>query len=289
MLIFDKISNIKGHLSDFRIRNKTIGFIPTMGALHKGHISLIENAKRDNNIVVCSIFVNPTQFNDKKDLEKYPRSPEKDKKMLLDSQCDVLFMPSIEEIYPSNKLTTSGQQLVEKINMGNLTEVLEGKHRPGHFKGVMQIVNELFEIVNPNNAYFGQKDFQQLVVIKRMVQQLNLPLNIVGCPIIRENDGLAMSSRNELLSQEERKTAPLIYQTLVKVKELSNKLSINKIKEIVKKEISKSKLIQLEYFEIVNTESLIPIQNFAETKEKIACIAVKLGNIRLIDNIILFP
>jgi len=286
MLVFDKIIDIKRYLSDFRADNKLIGFIPTMGALHKGHLSLVENAKLENNIVVCSIFINPTQFNDKQDLEKYPRTLDEDKKMLIDSPCDVLFVPSVDEMYPieDNKV-----EAANNINLGTLDKLMEGKHRPGHFEGVIQIVRKLFEIINPNTAYFGQKDFQQLAIIKNMVKQLNLPVKVIGCPIIRESDSLAMSSRNIFLSKEERENAPLIYKTLVKVKQLSGKLSVHEIKDFVKKEIGKNKFMQLEYFEIINSHSLIPIDDISTSEEKTACIAVKIGSVRLIDNIILFP
>jgi len=287
MQIFNKIKDIQKALTDYRFNGKTVGFVPTMGALHKGHISLIEKAKSDNDITVCSIFVNPTQFNDKNDLAKYPRPIEEDKKILAEAGCQVLFAPSAEEIYPGKDMTADSRQLTETIQLGILDKIMEGKHRPGHFNGVMQIVSKLFDIVMPEKAYFGQKDFQQLAIIKSMVHQLNLPVKIVACPIVRENDGLAMSSRNKLLSEEERKVAPLIYRTLINMKKLSSNHALEELKKFVAAELSKCELIHLDYFEIVDVNTLNIPEHFSEVKESVACIAVKLGNIRLIDNIFL--
>lgn len=276
-----QIDDLKANLLQLRNKNLTIGFVPTMGALHQGHVSLIQQAKKECDIVVCSIFVNPTQFNDKSDLEKYPRTLDADIVLLENALCDVLFTPSAEEMYPEpdNRV----------FDFERLDKVMEGAHRAGHFNGVAQVVSKLFDIVQPHKAYFGQKDFQQLAIVKALVKKLNIGVEIIGCPIIRETDGLAMSSRNVRLSAEERKTAPVIFQTLSKVKELSKKYTVRELKTFVEKEISQNTLLSLDYFEIVDAISLQPIDNITEANEVVACIAVKLGNVRLIDNIILIP
>jgi pantoate--beta-alanine ligase len=250
-----------------------------MGALHKGHISLIERAKKENNICVSSIFVNPLQFNDKKDLEKYPRTIESDIEKLNEAKCDILFDPSIDEMYPA------GEKKSFDLSGFKGAEIMEGKHRPGHFQGVCTVVKKLFDIIESDKAYFGEKDFQQLVIIKYMVKKLNLPVKIIPCPTVREADGLAMSSRNMLLGIEERKNAPLIFQTLIKAKELKNKTNIEELKEIVQEKINSSLFLKLEYFEIVNSETLLPVVSLREKGNLRACIAVKAGNVRLIDNV----
>ena len=283
MDIFYTVKELKEALGNLNHDKTSVGFVPTMGALHAGHISLIKNAKQENNIVVCSIFVNPTQFNDKKDLETYPRTLEEDKKQLINSGCDILFVPSVKEMYPD------GEQERITIDFGYLDKVMEGEMRLGHFEGVATIVSKLFEMVKPNKAYFGQKDFQQLVIIKQLVKMRHLPVEIVSCPIIRENDGLAMSSRNVKLLPEERKMAVKIAETLFKIKKIRNQHSFSDLKKLAANEISKSALLQLEYFEIVNSKTLMSVESMEEAKEIVACIAVKVGRVRLIDNIILFP
>lgn len=293
MIEFTTIEQLKNHLANFR--GSRIGFVPTMGALHKGHISLIERAKAENSVVVCSIFVNPTQFNDLSDLEKYPRTIENDRKMLQDAGCDILFIPEIAEMYTPQEMELKRLKIEDKswtkgktIDFGELDKVMEGAQRPGHFNGVAQVVSKLFRIVEPDKAYFGQKDFQQLAIIRSMVKQLEMPVEIISCPIIRESDGLAMSSRNVRLSSEERKAAPLISKVLFKVQELQNTHSMEDLKTFVKTQIQAESLMALEYFEIVDAETLLPINDYNQAKSVVACIAIKLGAVRLIDNVLLY-
>jgi pantoate--beta-alanine ligase len=263
-----------------QLRNQgSVGFVPTMGALHKGHISLVENAARENNVVVVSIFVNPTQFNDPKDLERYPRTLESDLEKLSHTVCDLVFVPAVNEVYPGPD--------TRKFQFGTLETVMEGKHRPGHFNGVAQVVSKLFDMVKPDKAYFGLKDFQQLAIIKNMVKQLNLPVEIVSCPIIREESGLAMSSRNELLTKEERKNAALISETLAEAKKLTGQKSVQELVEWVSEKINKNQFLNVEYFEIVDDINLQPIKNWDEENTKVGCVAVYCGKVRLIDNIVL--
>ena len=264
-------------LENLKQNNKTIGFVPTMGALHEGHLSLMKICRANNDVAVASIFVNPTQFNDKNDLKNYPRMPEKDLAMLKSEGCDYVFMPEVDEMYPE-----SDTRIFE---FGKLGEVMEGSHRPGHFNGVAQIVSKLFDVVMPHNAYFGDKDFQQLAIIKQLVLKLNFPINIVPCPIIREPDGLAMSSRNLLLGENERKNAPLIHKTLTIAKAMSNQYSIVDLKKWVVSQINSNLYLKVEYFEIVDDIYLQPMADWSSDTEKVGCIAVKAGNIRLIDNI----
>jgi pantoate--beta-alanine ligase len=268
-------------LEPFSAKDRPIGFVPTMGALHEGHISLIKQAKAENEIVVCSIFVNPTQFNDPADLKRYPRPIEEDKKMLEAAGCDVLFMPTAEEMYPGGDYST----LHEDFDL--LDKVMEGASRPGHFAGMITIVNKLFMAVKPHNAYFGQKDYQQLAIIKRFIEKHVIPINIVACPIIREPDGLAMSSRNRLLTPDERKRAVLISQTLFKVKDMWRKNSIADIKKFVEGEFVKDGYMKLDYFEISDAKTLQPLSGNGQDKSSVACIAVFDGKIRLIDNVLL--
>nr|WP_320020797.1 pantoate--beta-alanine ligase [uncultured Draconibacterium sp.] len=257
---------------------KTVGFVPTMGALHQGHISLVKQAVSETPVVVVSIFVNPTQFNDPNDLERYPRTLENDMKLLEPTGCSIVFAPNAKEVYPEPDK--------RKFNFGKLEEVMEGKHRPGHFNGVAQVVSRLFDIVKPTKAYFGLKDFQQLAIVKNMVKQLQLPVEIVPCAIIREESGLAMSSRNELLTEEQRKNAAVISETLFKAKELKGQKSVQEIADWVTKTINKNPFLDVEYFEIVDDEQLQPVNNWDEKSIKVGCVAVFCGKIRLIDNII---
>nr|WP_321487350.1 pantoate--beta-alanine ligase [uncultured Draconibacterium sp.] len=257
---------------------KTVGFVPTMGALHQGHISLVKQAVSETPVVVVSIFVNPTQFNDPNDLECYPRTLENDMKLLEPTGCSIVFAPSAKEVYPEPDK--------RKFNFGKLEEVMEGKHRPGHFNGVAQVVSRLFDIVKPTKAYFGLKDFQQLAIVKNMVKQLQLPVEIVPCAIIREESGLAMSSRNELLTEEQRKNAAVISETLFKAKELKGQKSVQEIADWVTKTINKNPFLDVEYFEIVDDEQLQPVNNWDEKSIKVGCVAVFCGKIRLIDNIV---
>jgi pantoate--beta-alanine ligase len=249
-----------------------------MGALHEGHLSLVKQAVSETNIVVVSIFVNPTQFNDPKDLERYPRTLDADLQLLEKTGCQIVFAPGVNEIYPEPDK--------RKFNFGELESVMEGLHRPGHFNGVAQVVSKLFEIVKPGKAYFGLKDFQQLTIIKNMVAQLNLPVQIVPCPIIREESGLAMSSRNELLSAEERKNAAVISETLFKSKELATQKSVNDLKNWIFENINKNKYLTVEYVDIVDDIQLQSVKNWDENVVKVCCVAVFCGKVRLIDNIV---
>ena len=259
--------------------NGTVGFVPTMGALHRGHLSLVEKATSENQVVVVSIFVNPTQFNDPKDLERYPRTLEKDLELLAPTGCQLVFAPDAKEVYP--------EQDTRKFNFGKLEEVMEGKHRPGHFNGVAQVVSKLFNMVQPDKAYFGLKDFQQLAIVKNMVKQLNLPVEIVPCPIVREESGLAMSSRNELLSADERKNAAVIYKSLTEAKELSRSISVKELEKRVAENINLNPFLTVEYVEIVDDELLQPVKSWDEKNTKVACVAVFCGKVRLIDNVVL--
>jgi pantoate--beta-alanine ligase len=277
MLLTATISELKS-LLPLHISGKKIGFVPTMGALHKGHISLVEQAVNENDIVVVSVFVNPTQFNDPKDLERYPRNLEADLRLLKESGCHLVFAPNVNEIYPEPD--------TRKFNFGALETVMEGKHRPGHFNGVAQVVSKLFDIVQPDRAYFGLKDFQQLAIIKNMVAQLQLPVEIVSCPIVREESGLAMSSRNELLTADERRNAALISQTLFEAKKLKTEKSVIALTEWITETINKNPFLRVEYAEIVDSSTLQPVENWSNKEEIVCCVAVFCGKIRLIDNIV---
>ncbi len=279
MQIANTVEELDIILDPYRAKDKPIGFVPTMGALHQGHISLIEHARADNDVVVSSIFVNPTQFNDPADLQRYPRPIEEDKRMLESAGCDVLFLPTVAQMYPNGDYTTLPE------NFGMLDKVMEGASRPGHFAGMITIVNKLFMAVKPHNAYFGQKDFQQLAIVRRFVEKHVIPINIIGCPIVREADGLAMSSRNRLLSTEERKRAILIPQTMMRVKEMWKNSSVTDIKKYVEAEFAIDGYLKLDYFEIADIDTLQPIKD--KNMPAIACIAVFDGKIRLIDNILL--
>ena len=259
-------------------QGNTVGFVPTMGALHAGHISLVKQAVSENPVVVVSIFVNPTQFNDPNDLERYPRTLENDMKLLEPTGCSIVFAPNAKEVYPEPDK--------RKFNFGKLEKVMEGKHRPGHFNGVAQVVSRLFDMVKPTKSYFGLKDFQQLAIVKNMVKQLQLPVEIVPCAIIREESGLAMSSRNELLTEEQRENAAVISETLFKAKELKAQKSVQEITDWVTETINKNPFLDVEYFEIVDDEQLQPVNNWDEKSTKVGCVAVYCGKIRLIDNIV---
>ncbi len=278
MEVFNEINKLKIFYNSNHISQKTIGFVPTMGALHEGHISLVRKSKEENDITVCSIFVNPIQFNNKEDLKKYPRDLDSDLKMLEKEKCDIVFAPSVEEMYPEPDNT--------KYDFGHLDKILEGEFREGHFNGVAVVVKKLFDIVNPSKAYFGNKDYQQLTIVRQLVKMLKLDIEIVGCPIIREKDGLAMSSRNKLLTVEERNAASNIPKILFRAKELKHSIPIKILKHWIEDEINSVPLLKLEYFDIVNSETLLSISSFNKDEKNIACIAVYSGKIRLIDNIV---
>ncbi len=277
MIIFTKIEQLHPYLEAQRKQNKNIGFVPTMGALHQGHISLIKQSKNSCDITVCSIFVNPTQFNDKNDLARYPRMPEKDTDLLKNGDCDVLFLPSINEIYP--------QKNTSNFDFGYLDKILEGEHRPGHFNGVAQVVKRFFEIIQPHKAFFGSKDYQQVMVVKALVKQMNSKIEIIACPILREADGLAMSSRNALLSEDERQIASIIPKLMMQAKMTVNKNGIEAAKAIVIKQLSELKQVKLDYYEICSANTLCALDDFHKNEKAISLIAVFVGKIRLIDNL----
>lgn len=277
MKLVHTISELRAELDVQRKGGKKIGLVPTMGALHEGHASLVRRAVAENEIVVVSDFVNPTQFNDKNDLLKYPRTLDADCELLEREGADYVFAPSVEEIYPEPD--------TRQFSYAPLDTVMEGKFRPGHFNGVCQIVSKLFMIVEPDRAYFGEKDFQQLAIIREMVKQMNFPLQIVGCPIVREADGLALSSRNARLSAEERAFALNISQTLFKSREYALSHSVKETQTFVEEAIAESEGLRLEYFEIVDGLTLQRIENWDDTDYAVGCITVFCGEVRLIDNI----
>jgi len=277
MLIFNKKSELQEELENLKKQGLTLGFIPTMGALHPGHLSLIAASRARCQVTICSIFVNPTQFNDKADLDRYPRMPEKDTAMLEGAGCNILFMPSVDEMYPPEEKRT--------IELGHLNHILEAAHRPGHFDGVAQIVSKLFQAVQPDVAFFGSKDYQQVLVVKQLVNYLQMPVEIVACPIIREPDGLAMSSRNALLSPEERTTAAIIPLLMQEARAMVQSKSLKEIQQFVTEKLSAYPICKLDYFEIVQADNLRPLSS--PDQPAIALIALFVGKIRLIDNLLL--
>ena len=279
MLIAKLPAELDNYLAPFRERGEGPGFIPTMGALHEGHLSLIHCSLKQDPVSVVSIFVNPTQFNDPEDLRKYPRHPEKDLALLekVLRPADVVFLPEERTIYPEPDH--------RRFDLGELDKILEGEFRPGHFNGVAQVVSRLFEIVQPAHAYFGLKDFQQLAVIRRMTEMLGLPVKIIPCPIVREKDGLAMSSRNLLLGKEEREQAPRIYRTLQAATSLKDNMTVRELEQWVKEKIEEAPRLKVEYFRIVHPETFRPVKEWDEPGPKQGLLAVWAGDVRLIDNI----
>ena len=280
MKVFKTKKELKTYFKGYSSKNFTIGFVPTMGALHNGHLSLVKESVDNNEITVASIFVNPTQFNKKEDLENYPRTLESDLTLLQSVSCDIAFIPSTEEIY-SNTVSSN------HFEFDGLEIQMEGKFREGHFNGVGTIVKKLFEIVTPTNAYFGEKDFQQLQIIRKMVQKNHLPVSVMGCPTFREKNGLAMSSRNQLLSEKEKEEGAIIYETLCEVKELINNKAIEKINSWVGEQFDKNPLFKLEYFVIADEENLTPALTISPNKNYRAFIAVHADKVRLIDTMAL--
>lgn len=292
MEIFYKPQALKEYLAK-RQNSKTIGFVPTMGALHRGHLSLLQACKNDHDITICSIYINPLQFNIKSDLQSYPRDIDKDIELLKKNNCDVLFCPDDRIMYPESPLV--------KFDFGYLDTIMEEKHRPGHFSGVATIVSKLFNIVKPCVAYFGQKDLQQFIILRQLVKDLSFGIKLVCCPVVRENDGLAISSRNIGLSNEDRKIAPNIYKALILGKnslvqvgnqsDLKEKLQINNIikdtKKKVKEFIFQFRGIELEYFEIVDSETLKTVTDIKNHHKIALCISAQIGSVRLIDNLII--
>ncbi|WP_452227341.1 pantoate--beta-alanine ligase [Lacinutrix cladophorae] len=281
MKIFSEIKQIQNFITQIKLKNQTIGFVPTMGALHQGHLSLVAQALSENDVAVVSIFVNPTQFDNAEDLKKYPRTLEADAELLQTLSKDIIvYAPSVDAIY-QNKV------VAQHFSFDGLEHEMEGKFRDGHFDGVGTIVKRLFEIVTPNNAYFGEKDFQQLAIIKKLVEKYSIPVKITGCKIHREASGLAMSSRNTRLKPEYKKVAPFIYKTLQSAKIKFGTKSANKVTEWVSKEFAKQQLLELEYFIIADVKTLKTVKRKSNKKNYRAFIAVYADDIRLIDNIAL--
>lgn len=276
MEIIRTVAELKAKLDTAR-KSGSVGLVPTMGALHAGHLSLIERARRENDFVVVSVFVNPTQFNNPTDLATYPRTEEADCELMRSAGVNVAFIPSVEEIYP--------QKDTRVFDLGPVAEVMEGAMRPGHFNGVAQIVSKLFDFTRPTRAYFGEKDFQQIAVIRRMVEIEGFDLEIVDCPIKREADGLAMSSRNVRLSAEQRAIAPAIHRTLEGSLSRARDHSVEQTKRYVIDELNSLPHLQVEYYEIVDALSMQPITDWAESESPVGCATVFCGEVRLIDNI----
>ncbi len=266
------------YISAWRRDKMKIGFVPTMGALHEGHISLVDKSCSENEKTIVSIFVNPTQFNNKTDLEKYPRNLDLDAEMLSKHEVDIIFAPDVDEIYPDKN--------DEQYDLGGLDLYMEGKHRPGHFQGVAMVIDRLFKIITADNAYFGEKDFQQLAIIRYITKNLGFNTNIIGCPIIRDHEGLALSSRNLLLNEECKKNAPKIYEALKSSKEEINKYPIVTVKKNITEKLNSIACFDVEYFEIVDAYNLTPIEQYNPSVPTIGCIAVWANKVRLIDNII---
>jgi pantoate--beta-alanine ligase len=278
--VFHTIADTKDFIGKVRKSGKSVGFVPTMGALHAGHISLLAAASMNNEVVASSIFVNPIQFNNKEDLMKYPRPLEEDIEKLNYVKCDLLFNPAVEEMYPD--------PVVEKYDFGQLDKVMEGKHRPGHFNGVAVVVRKLFEIIQPDRAYFGMKDYQQLRIIQTMTRELDLPIEIVPCPTMREPDGLAMSSRNVRLTTGERIIAPVVFRVLNGIKERVKQMPLSEAEKWAIHQLNNYSELTVEYFEIVDADTLIRLAGWDDAEHVVACTAVHLGKVRLIDNLLLF-
>lgn len=274
------VKDLQKAVSTSKNEGKTIGFVPTMGALHEGHVSLVKKCCEQNDICVVSIFVNPTQFNNSADLEKYPRTIEQDTKILEEAGCGIVFVPSVEEVYPEPD--------TRQFDFGQLDKVMEGKFRPGHFNGVAQVVSRLFDIVKPDRAYFGEKDFQQLAIIRQMVRQLDIPVEIVPMPIRREDSGLAMSSRNQRLTENEKDEAVNIYRILSESKKLYKQKTVEEVRSMVIEGINKIDSLEVEYFEIVDGNTLQQISGWKDSDYAVGCITVFSGEVRLIDNIIYY-
>jgi pantoate--beta-alanine ligase len=276
MLVLHKIDEIKDVISQEKAKKKTIGFVPTMGALHQGHISLIDYSKKETDITVCSIFVNPTQFNNQSDLKNYPRTPDADIKLLEAAGCDILYMPDVKDVYTEND--------TRKFDFGYLDNILEGATRPGHFNGVGQVVSILLEGVKPDKAFFGSKDYQQVMVVKSLVKQLNLQVDIIACPILREADGLAMSSRNVRLNEQERLEAAAIPEMMKLGNQILKLYGIAEAKKYISSVVATIPNMKLDYYEVCDAETLEAISDIKPNQKAVSLIAVFVGNIRLIDN-----
>ncbi len=277
MEIIREVALLRRRVEEEKQCGRSVGLVPTMGALHAGHVSLIDRARKENDIVVVSVFVNPTQFNNPEDLRTYPRTEEADCKKMINAGVDIAFIPSVEEIYPEPDTRV--------FDLGAVAEVMEGPMRPGHFNGVAQIVSKLFAMVQPHRAYFGEKDFQQIAIIRRMVELEGFNIEIIDCPIMREDDGLAMSSRNVRLTPSQRAIAPAIHKALVASLDYAKNHSVVETKQYVINEINAQPEMEVEYYEIVDSLSMQPIKNWEETSTPVGCITVYCGDVRLIDNI----
>lgn len=282
MIIFKKANELQEYLQKQKVNNRSIGFVPTMGALHEGHLSLVDLSKKNSDLTVVSIFVNPTQFNDPKDYQLYPITIENDCFLLEKSGADILFLPYVNEIYPN------GTDINKHFDLGYLENILEGLYRPGHFQGVCQVVKRLLEIVQPDKLYLGQKDFQQVLVIKKLINALNINIHTIVAPIKRESNGLAMSSRNMRLSETERQKAAAIFEALNMIKNDWGKKEMNQLKKDASEYLLKAGFEKIDYIEICNADSLKPIEANATNIKVVALIAAFIGNVRLIDNLILY-
>lgn len=280
MKVINKTSDLQAIIKQFKNDGKSIGLVPTMGALHKGHLSLVKNSISNNDITVVSIFVNPTQFNNPNDLASYPRTVEKDLELLQTVGCDVVFAPEADDIYSKSETDSRFE-----FDFEGLDNVMEGKFRPGHFNGVVQIVSKLFDLVRPNRAYFGEKDFQQLAIIRLMTRRYNLPIEIVPCPIVREDSGLALSSRNSLLKDNEKQVASHIYAVLNESRQFVPQTEVEELKQCVIAAIEQKPELKVEYFDIVDGHTLKSIGKWDECDYVVGCITVFCRNVRLIDNI----
>lgn len=277
MEVVTKIADLQKKIAEIRTNGGTVGLVPTMGALHNGHLELVKRCVAENSICVVSVFVNPTQFNDKNDLLHYPRTLDADCRLLESAGCAIAFAPEVEEMYPVEDTRV--------FNLGAVAEVMEGKYRPGHFNGVAQIVSKLFDAVQPDRAYFGEKDFQQIAVIRSMVKLLNYPVEIVACPIVREDDGMALSSRNLRLTPEQRKNAVSISQTLFKSRTFAEQHSVAETIDYVVNTLNSVPDLDVEYFEVVNGNTLLSVNDWSDSDYIVGCITVYCGEVRLIDNI----
>lgn len=277
MEIIREVALLRRRVEEEKQCGRSVGLVPTMGALHAGHVSLIDRARKENDIVVVSVFVNPTQFNNPEDLRTYPRTEEADCEKMTSAGVDIAFIPSVEEVYPEPDTRV--------FDLGPVTEVMEGPMRPGHFNGVAQIVSKLFDMVLPHRAYFGEKDFQQIAVIRRMVELEGFDIDIIDCPIMREDDGLAMSSRNVRLTPSQREIAPAIHKALVASLDFAKAHSVKETIQSVINEINAQPEMEVEYYEIVDSLTMQPISDWAECNCPVGCITVYCGEVRLIDNI----
>lgn len=277
MEIIREVALLRRRVEEEKQCGRSVGLVPTMGALHAGHVSLIDRARKENDIVVVSVFVNPTQFNNPEDLRTYPRTEEADCEKMTNAGVDIAFIPSDEEVYPEPDTRV--------FDLGAVAEVMEGPMRPGHFNGVAQIVSKLFDMVQPHRAYFGEKDFQQIAVIRRMVELEGFNIEIIDCPIMRENDGLAMSSRNVRLTPSQRQIAPAIHKALVASLEYALTHTVEETKQHVINGINSQSEMEVEYYEIVDSLTMQPIANWEDSKCPVGCITVYCGEVRLIDNI----